>query len=1327
MKILRLTLHNLASLAGMHTIDFEREPLRSTGLFSISGPTGSGKSTLLDGLCLALYENTPRLTAASGTKLPDVAGEEITQKAPANLLRRGAADGFAEVAFVGVDAETYTARWSVRRAHQRVDGALQKTDLALYRGNVRDGKGSPVEGVRTKPEVLDAIVQKVGLSFEQFTRAVLLAQNDFATFLKAEDRQRAEILQALTGTERFEAISRAVYERDKKERGDIEALEASAQGQLPLPAEDRAKAEAALLAASAALEGAKETVATRAGHLGWFKRDRELAEQLQTARNELGRATQAVADSAARRAELRETEELSGEARSLHDAEKVAARQQTEAARAVTEAARRAEALRGKVSTVQLAHQQAQAAEAAARQKLADAAEALTRARALDAQLEPAQARTNEKQRDRAAAEQAHQEQVKRRAQLDQALVERKQQEGALQEQRQPIAWIAPVRADFSAWSQRLNATIALGEDVARSLRDQVAKQATETKVAAAVETARGEWTKLQAGLQVKERARTEAEQAVKAFDPEALAEDRNRLDQRLKTLTTARTALAAVDDLGRRTETVTAGVRQLQQQIVDVGEQARAHRAELPTREGRLQGCRASRLLVEATIAEQTQLLREKLRPTEPCPVCGSIEHPYGTHAPDVADTALARLRQEEQEAERRLNELRQQLAGADASLGLWQKQEQAKTAELPPLQDQLAAAKLQLMDACARLELGALPDAERVGALARVEMEMEAARTTLAEAERRHRAATKTLTEATKGLDVAREAVAAAARQVGTRENALATAKAELEAAKNAVARDELARRAAEEPLQGLFAVLDPAVVARYEEEPKTFAAEFSAAGEALRKIDAELVQLGAETVKLTIERDEVAKAEGTAREHFQTRRQEELAAAAVLEALRKERAKLLGDRPADLVERELNQSVKTARARLDETAVALGEGEKAAAGSAAACKEAENRAARVAAQLKTAREALDRWLADYAQRSGRVVDRTRLVELLDRGVAWLEAQRAAFAALDRAVSTAQGGVTVHEQQLADHAKGRCTAEDEPTVTAAWETARRQLDETEKARLQAATFVANDDHRKKEHALLEVQITTRRKAAEPWFTLNELIGSADGAKFRGIVQGRTLDLLLTYANAQLELLSSRYRLERLRSSLNLIVVDRDMADERRSVHSLSGGESFLVSLALALGLASLTSNRIRIESLFIDEGFGSLDPATLNTAMNALMHLEAQGRKVGVISHVIEMADAIPVQIKIIKTGSGAARVVVPGVAGGEGASMGEPVKETVRAVLRAETVARMLAILERGGRISKVALRREIGCTAEDLDLACESLRDRIQTEGRSLRLR
>ena len=102
-------------------------------------------------------------------------------------------------------------------------------------------------------------------------------------------------------------------------------------------------------------------------------------------------------------------------------------------------------------------------------------------------------------------------------------------------------------------------------------------------------------------------------------------------------------------------------------------------------------------------------------------------------------------------------------------------------------------------------------------------------------------------------------------------------------------------------------------------------------------------------------------------------------------------------------------------------------------------------------------------------------------------------------------------------------------------------------------------------------------------------------------------------------------------------------------MGDEIRSVHSLSGGESFLVSLALALGLASLSSQRVKVESLFIDEGFGSLDADTLRVAMDALDILQSQGRKVGVISHVAEMTERIPTQIQLTKGVAGRSKLEI------------------------------------------------------------------------------
>jgi exonuclease SbcC len=176
-----------------------------------------------------------------------------------------------------------------------------------------------------------------------------------------------------------------------------------------------------------------------------------------------------------------------------------------------------------------------------------------------------------------------------------------------------------------------------------------------------------------------------------------------------------------------------------------------------------------------------------------------------------------------------------------------------------------------------------------------------------------------------------------------------------------------------------------------------------------------------------------------------------------------------------------------------------------------------------------------------------------------------------------------------------------------------------------------------------------LTAQLAERQSVAEGWMKLNDCIGSADGKAFKVIAQSYTLKLLLLHANKHLSILSRRYKLLQVPDTLALQVIDRDMCDEVRTVYSLSGGESFLISLALALGLSSLSGNGLKVESLFIDEGFGSLDADTLRIAMEALEMLQNQGRKIGVISHVQEMSERIAVQIRLRKAGNGKSEVEI------------------------------------------------------------------------------
>ena len=157
-------------------------------------------------------------------------------------------------------------------------------------------------------------------------------------------------------------------------------------------------------------------------------------------------------------------------------------------------------------------------------------------------------------------------------------------------------------------------------------------------------------------------------------------------------------------------------------------------------------------------------------------------------------------------------------------------------------------------------------------------------------------------------------------------------------------------------------------------------------------------------------------------------------------------------------------------------------------------------------------------------------------------------------------------------------------------------------------------------------------------------WARLHELIGSADGKKYRNFAQGLTFEMMVRHANRQLERLSDRYLLVRdAEQPLELLVIDNYQAGEMRSTKNLSGGESFLVSLSLALGLSHMASRKVRVDSLFLDEGFGTLDEETLSTALDTLAGLERDGKLIGVISHVTALKERITTQIQVTPQANG------------------------------------------------------------------------------------
>lgn len=985
MKILTIRLKNLASIEGTFEIDFQAEPLRSAGIFAISGPTGAGKSTILDALCLALYDKTPRFSASvESLYMSDIGESRVNQADVKNILRRGTGEGFAEVDFLGASGHCYRSRWSVRRTGSRANGALrsqtiQVTDLTA---------NQELQG--TRKELLAQLVTLVGLTYEQFTRTVLLAQNDFATFLKSRESAKAELLEKLTGTEIYSRISSEIYLRSKTADAELNQLKSNAT-LIELLSEE----EITLLRT----EKESLTNLREQGSKALIDLNAQLSV-LHTLKLQQEQRDKKVQD-------MRLDEEKSKKLREEYT------RQSDSLIR-----------FRGQCEAVQ---------------------PDLSRARELDVQIQSLVSQSKQVEEILQGAEKAANAQANKLQSV----------QGALHTSCHSLKNLTgeielPVTEETGLFLE--------------SIRNRLKEQEDQLAI-----------------LQEKNEARVNR---LNAFGIEAVTDEQARWMQEQTRLQNARQQMLEWRKAGTEAE-------RLKAQQEEMGHKQEQMRKEITLLTTRLSEKEAElkvlqRLFENARIAmgKDVRTLRQNLRENEPCPVCGGTDHPYRNEE-QVVHSLYQNIEQEYQTA----------------------------SAEYQQLNNRNIALKQDLLHLS---ELSGEITVQLQAFLQEAEQKRPSS-----EEEQNPDYFEKQLHTVQGKLNLLAEKMHQyhqLYKEWQQHEGQIRTARSACEALREGVARCHLL-------MQQVLAA----------------------------KEQFELLKT----------------AETTAREQFRVVSEQ-------LITLRQERAPLLKGKSVEDAEaairkkeKQLNDSVEQVRK----------EGE-----------EVQSRISGMQGEIRQLNSSID----ELMLRKEQIADPEHLLETIAR-------QQATNQETERRLSTVEARLLQQEQN------------------------RKKLKQ------------------------LEQELIEKQETANRWGKLNKLIGSADGTKFKVIAQSYTLNLLLMHANKHLSYLSKRYRLQQVPGTLALQVIDCDMCDEVRTVYSLSGGESFLISLALALGLLSLSSNNLKVESLFIDEGFGSLDADSLRTVMEALEQLQMQGRKIGVISHVQEMSERIAVQVQLHRAANGKSAITL------------------------------------------------------------------------------
>lgn len=1139
MKILNIFFKNINSLEGESRIDFEREPLADAGVFAITGPNGSGKTSILDAITLGLFGQTFRF-----------------DRPAAHVMTRQASESLARVEF-SIGGERFRSSWQVRRADGHPDAELLAPQMTLIR---LDGSeeilADQVHKVRAAMEEL------TGMDFRRFTRSIMLAQGDFAAFLNALDNERLDILEKIISSNIYADFQEELVNNAAEAKAHLERLQAE-QAAIPVLAEEKR-------------EALEQDLADFQEQLDDYQSEKASLEQQQDWLNKLQQIERHIAD-----LERKQQQDEIQVQQNQADLEKIAQSQDVlvfkddiqkfdEKARDLVQHKKALEALRNELELLQsrLVELGADSREMPAQeQSIAGAKQDIE---ALQLQLSQAeqdlqseagllemlQRQTEEKQR----AEQtvldwldAHQ--------ADQSLLDNFPELGRLKNLRTKLATLQERQ---KAFSKRDKATTAALNKNQAAIDDLNAKI---TRLKGKLLSHEHELEALAEGGSLEEIVEQRAEQQ------ERIAQYQELLNLALVNRKLAKTPFSLrglFNGINAEREEVNEEYAQLtleieqEENILKSLEQAVAYEALLRKH------------------AEDRKLLQEGL----PCPLCGSLEHPYARQPPRDVDSskALADQKKKLKDMQARAGKLKKQIQ-------IWQQQDLERARN----EERIQKIHSEWLALCTRLNrVSPDLDIDNIHLMKTMLREEMAEQKALISLEKKYRGQLRTI-DKLQLLIKKRQAEVEQLRQAIKQMDAeWQNRPKELQDHEQEITRFRQEEQALEEVIAEQLATLGEKMPAKGKED-----ALFDKLN--LRRQDYQTHMLQRKALNEELQQlSEKASACRTQIAHHERRLQEirkqlydqEIAG---LHLALVEKQKLIAGKEQLLqkLEEDLNERQQALQGKLANTRYqTLDE-----------LRNVLNLVLRQA-ELEQASTALEREMENLAIQ-------------LDKAQAQLQAERA--------YAVTELGREDLEILLRE-------------ISVKIEMAEQEIAAVEK------TLQAHQQLQQQRDELAEL-VESQRKLYEDYAAQLQAIEEEGGASFRRRVQHIIADRLLTRANQYLEKISGRYTLHQLDSEqgLALAIEDNYQKKSRRLPKTLSGGESFVVSLALALGLSEVANNGRSVDSLFLDEGFGTLDEETLYVVVSTLKSLHAHGKLVGVISHVKGVRDQIDTQIELVKKPNG------------------------------------------------------------------------------------